>query len=389
VAVLTGTVLWVGNDGSSARIEAGKSATARSGALEILETRSEVERLRAEGKAADEEKEKLAARNLDLENQVASLSFEVEALRKQAQPEDGESREPLAVSFGNWGEVEEIASADWRQMSESADKVMKIVDEIVESGKALEEAPPELLLRIGIENSKLLPFAMKLVGKLPTHASANGAFTHPIAHWNLLSERLRAAGVPLSQRQLRSIARLGDQYDVEWERLQASYSDDTLALEKVLDELDIKKRYLDKLEDLLTGEQRRAVASEKVHHVNQLDIHSPVIIVAMMARPIAGESREKLRDQAIGQWAAAWGIEPGKLAGHAEIIEGWLSGLEPRLTPVSRIDAARFRIDDALAAGRAQVELMRRVLRTDLADATAASKIHSETIFVVPRLLAQ
>jgi len=263
------------------------------------------------------------------------------------------------------------------------------VDEVVESGKTLEEAPPELLLRIGIENSKLLPFAMKLMGKLPTHASVNGAFTHPIAHWNLLAERLRLAGVPLSQRQLRSIARLGNQYEDEWERLQASYSDDTLALEKVLDELDIKKRYLEKLEGLLTGEQRRAVAREKIQHVHQLDIQSPIIIVAMIARPIAGESREKLRDQAIGQWAAAWGIDPGKLAGHREIIEAWLSEIEPRLTPVSRIDAARFRIDDALAAGRAQVELMRRVLRTDLADATAASKIHGETIFVVPRLLAQ
>jgi anti-sigma factor RsiW len=389
VAVVTGTVLWVSSDGSTTRIDAGKSATARDGALELRETRAEVERLREERKAAAEEKEKLEAKNVALEKQVASLSSEVAELREEAagEAEDG-TVEPLAIAFGEGQDLEEIVSADWREMGEAAENVMKLVDEVFESGKPIEEAPPDLLLRIATENQKLFPFSLKLAGKLPTHAPLNGEFTHPIAHWNLIAEHLRFAGVPLSKGQLRRIARLGGQYENEWERLEASYSDDTLKLEKLIDELDLKKRYLDRVEALLSGEQRRVVASEKVHHVHLLDLHSPMVIVSVLARPIAGESREKLREQAIEQWASAWGIDAGKLAERPDLIEEWFSRLESRLAPVSMVEAARFRIDDALAAGRAQVELMGRILRASLADEASASKMRTETLFLVPRLLA-
>ena len=48
----------------------------------------------------------------------------------------------------------------------------------------------------------------------------------------------------------------------------------------MVDELEIKKAYSDKLEDLLTREQREVIADPSVRHVNSLDVYSPVLLAA-------------------------------------------------------------------------------------------------------------
>src|SRR5687767_4808876 len=69
-------------------------------------------------------------------------------------------------------------------------------------------------------------------GKIPSQAPFNGEFTHPLVVANLTGALLEAAGMPLSEAQAAAIARLGEDYERQYDQKQAEYGADTPALKK-------------------------------------------------------------------------------------------------------------------------------------------------------------
>jgi len=234
-----------------------------------------------------------------------------------------------------------------------------------------------------------VPFALKINGKFPTHASGNGEFSHPLPHWNLIAERLEAAGLPLSDRQLTRIVKLGEAYDTQWDRLQGSYTAETLGLEKVVDELEIKKAYSDKLEDLLTREQREVIADPSVRHVNSLDVYSPVLLAAGRCKPIAKDTKEGIRKSAMAKWSEQWRLDASQIDASSALFDAWLADVDSRLAPVPDRLINWFNISDIILSGRAQIKLMKELLAKGALQEISREKISGEDFILVPRLVSR
>ena len=183
--------------------------------------------------------------------------------------------------------------------------------------------------------------------------------------------------------------RLGEEYDFQWQRLQKGYTGDTLELEKVIDELEIKKTFTDKLEALLTREQREAVIDPAIHHVYIVDIHSPMLLLNGRARTVAKGSREEIRKSVVKLWSDQWGLDAAQVEAHGAVFDAWLAAVDSRLAPVPARLTEWFNYDDAMAAGRAQAKVLRELIAAPGLDEAVKGKITGDAILVVPRLIAK
>ena len=362
-------------------------------AAAIREAEARVTDLRKEKEAILEETRKAQAEKKTLEEKVSSLAAEVAAAKAEAETKEKEKEESAAaaakLSFGEHASLEEIAQANWREMAEAAHAMgplsIDLIDKL-EKGEDLQTS--SLPIDLARENQKLVPFALKLNGKLPTHASGNGEFTHPIAHWNLLAERLDLAGIPLSERQIRDLNRLGEDYDRDWTALQDGYGADALDIEKVLDELEIKKKYSDRIEDRLTAKQKDVIVNPVYRHMYAVDVHSPMLIIVGRAITVKKPTKDEVGASAYRKFVEGFGLEDAGVAKESPIFDRWLHAVDPILEPVSAQAADLFRYTEAIIAGRAQVAAMKEVLASFPLDDGTRSKIRSYGGLVVPRLIA-
>ena len=362
-------------------------------AAALREAEARVTDLEKEKEAILEETRKAAEEKKALEEKIARVSAEVAAAKAEAQAKEKEKEEPSAaaakLSFGEHASLEELAAANWRELAEAAEAMDPLSADLIdklEKGEDLQSS--SLPIELAKANQKLVPFALKLNGKLPTHASGNGEFTHPIANWNLLAERLDLAGVPLSERQIRDLNRLGEDYDRDWAALQDGYGADALDIEKVLDELEIKKKYSDRVEDRLTAKQKDVIVNPVYRHMYAVDVHSPMLVIVGRAITVKKPTKDEVGDSAYRKFVEGFGLEDAGVTKESPIFDRWLQAVDPILEPVPAQTADLFRYPEAIIAGRAQVAAMKEVLASFPLDDGTRTKIRSYEGLVVPRLIA-
>ena len=386
VSVASGAIIWKALDEKTppVAVEAGKVGTARPGSFEITDPVAEAKRLEDAMTVLRAERDSIAAGTKELERRLADLTAEAEALRaKEEESKDAkEAAEKLRLSFGSFADLEELRGTDWRALGEASARMTKLMEELATLEKPFVEAPQELLVQIGIENARLVPIALRLSGKLPTHSPGNGEFTHPLVHWNILAQALEQVGAPLSDGQLRRMASLGEEYDSAWEELQGNYGADALTVEKILDELGLKKQFRDRLDAILEPRQREALASPGLRDRAKLDLYSPMLIIAGVPT-IDGDSRDALRSEAMKFFEGVWKTELGAAAS-AALIDGYLDALPLQPMPSWLVEV--FTYEEAMAAGRAQAKLMRALLETEGLSEEAKERIRKSGQLVVPRL---
>ena len=360
----------------------------------LREAEARVADLRKEKDAILEETRKAAEEKKALEEKLARVSAEVAAAKGEAEGKEKEKEEPALAAaklgFGEHASLEEIAGANWRELAEAAQAMGSLSADLMdklEDGEDLQSST--LPIELAKANQKLVPFALKLNGKLPTHSTGNGEFTHPIAHWNLLAERLDLAGVPLSERQIRDLNRLGEEYDRDWATLQDGYGPDALDIEKIIDELEIKKKYGDKVEDRLTPRQKDIIVNPAYRHMYAVDVHSPLLIIVGRAITLKKPTKEEIGATAYRRFVDSFGLEDAGVPQESPIFDRWLQAVDPILEPVPSHTADLFRIQEATISGRAQVAAMKEVLASFPLDDGTKTKIRSFGGLVVPRLIAK
>lgn len=345
----------------------------------VEELELQLEELRQESEEREEE----------LEAQIGKLQAAAVAASEAAAEEAGvELPAELAIAFGEFSDLEELTGANWEEMAQA---LLAMSPAIVELAKALDgggQIDQAQAIEIAKQNQKLVAFAIEMIDKVPTHAGANGSYTHPIAMTNLLAEVLESSENGLSDQQRSRIARFGNDYEQEWQALNDEYSEDTLALQKVLDEVRLKQDYMGRLEGTLNPEQQSQLFPEETRHRNRMDLWSPALVFAETSGPLVVSSVDELSGQLMEQAAQGLRVDKAALEQHADVFRRWVDDVSPGLTPVSANVAAFYDIDVALAAGEAQVRAMQALAeRLDLTpeqrDALLAAKG-----FVVPRLLA-
>jgi hypothetical protein len=199
---------------------------------------------------------------------------------------------PVPVSFGKHAKLDALRATNWTQLGETVLKmnagILKMYRQVQEGGV------PDAALRSDIqrENGKLVKIASGVVGQIPTHGiGGNGEYTHPLILSNLIAAALDVAGQPLTSRQKDEIARAGEAFEREYDRRQPTYTSETPLMEKLTDELELKRDCMKRLDDVLTPEQRDVIDVPEIRNRVQFDVLSPVNMVVLFVRPANFKSR--------------------------------------------------------------------------------------------------
>ena len=351
--------------------------------------------------AADKEIAKAASdageKSKSLEGQVESLRKELEQARtakpdvkaEPAKPEvpDKPPARELPVKFGKWAEMDEVRGANWEEMADAMRAMQKGIREVRQAEKEGREPDPDTQAEIGKQNQKLVNYVIRVLRKLPTHAkSGNGEFTHPITVVNLLAYQLQAAGKPLSEAQMKQLSEYGAEYEKRWEALQASYTAQSLALEKTLDEIELKQWFVDQMFGALAADQREVVEDPETRGMVMQDLYSPGLMLAGVALPLAVASKEELRAMMLDNCVKAWKLDAAQVQAQGYIFDAWMNDIATLLVPVPAKTAESFSLQQALLAGRAQIKAMKELITAMALSDEAAKRVREEGRFGVPRI---
>lgn len=404
VAVATGVVLFETDQGSQ-ELRAGQGARAStSGAITKLQSEAEVaERLAP----LEEARAALEAENAELKERQRQLEARVAALKEQlrgkpveapgakdapeapepksAPPAEAEESKGFRVHPADTDQDAALAKVDWSRAGEGAVEIWPHLESVWEATKSGTPISPEVQKELYKANQKLVEVVLEIQGKVPTHTSGNGEFTHPLVLVNVMAEHLNRAGEPFQPEQLQRLEQIGASYQAGWDQNQSRYGQATPALRKLADELALKRDAMAKVEELLTPTQRQLVVFKEGQHVNRLDIYSPIMAVIANAKPLGVTAEAPLRaslDQIVTTY---WGLSGADLAAAGPALDAWARTLEPELVSAPRNLLAFFTLDEALRSAQAQATAAEEVLRVLGADSDSGKLILSSNAFSVPR----
>jgi RNA polymerase sigma factor (sigma-70 family) len=338
---------------------------------------AEVEQARAERDRALREQEAAA-------HEAAALREDLARAEKAGADAAAEAR-GIPVAFGKFADLDGIRGADWKEAGEATASIRELAADLLQ---AIQEGQPlgDLQARLAVENAKLRRLGGAIEGKIPTHASRNGEETHPLVLANLMGALLENAGVPFDPRQVESIARLGDEFEAEYDRLQASYDDGTPALAKVIDELDLKRQFMRNVQGLLGEGQASVLASPGVEDGPQ-DPLSPLRMVdpKLWMLPDLAALREVLHSKGAMIYGIGEGIAPS-LEGP---FDTWFQAMQAGFRPLPSFENMSAysmgpRLEEVAAMGRAQAEFLRQAAAAKGLDEAALRAILSDTTLIFP-----
>jgi hypothetical protein len=406
-ALVGAVVAWLVLDTSSAPTHPVDNATADSG---TPANNAEIEQLRNELKQAGDARASLETKTNDLREQhrqsererddahaaLETAEKDIVALREKiAQLEaeakstaDAQPQGSLAVPFGKWADIPEVRDADWAEIGGAAEKMIPMLKELGQVMKDGKEMPPALMQKIGEENKKLIRYYARVMGKLPTNASVNGEFGHPINLANMLAAQLKVAGLPLSSQQLDELSGLGEQYDQRWQETTKGYGDNTFKLQKLLDEAELKEWFKAEMLKVCTPEQRIVAVPPEIDGLVGLDIYSAGLMFQMGVNSESARDAESLKSEVKSAVARASGMETSTLDAAQFVFDEWMLSLQGQLGPLTTEQARQIPTSEVIQAGHAQLKAY-KVLHTDYArSAEAKQALRGEEDVILPRILA-
>ncbi|MEZ0230261.1 MAG: hypothetical protein ACAI25_16685, partial [Planctomycetota bacterium] len=405
VAVVSGAILWKSSEGlPDARVNAGEQAVVRAGAIELKAVPNAV----AAAPAADLARENEALRaqlaevtrkNAELEKRIAAAAKDPAAAPngdaatprettpapRETAPAPAPEKAALRLRFGPEKHLNALAKVkNWTELAEACRSLGPVLKEYMALEAKGEKPSNELLQKVVNTNNKLVGLAMAVHGQFPTHATGNGEYTHPLVLGNLMAKHLELAGLGLDDRQVDEIVRIGGEYDGRYDQLQAAYNAETLKLEKILDELELKKVYVDKIAALLRPDQRAELFDPDGKDVYAIDLYSPLLMLMQRVHPIGKTSVDELKKAIAKAWVRDWELGDKNVDA---LAEAFVRALDPKPIPANLV--ASFRIDDAILAGRASIKAMKEALRTLALDEETAKEIRDSGGFALPRLIVE
>lgn len=322
-----------------------------------------------------------------LEAETAALKEQLRAATALEPTDAARLAKRLAVSFGEFAELDAFKNADWEDMAAAVEGLNALLLELFHREESGEPMPEGFAQQIQRENARLLAFAAAVISKIPTHSPINGEFTHPLATANLMASLLERADLPTSESQRLDIAQVGERYEREYARLQGEYGEDTLSMTKILDELELKRDSVEEMRSFLSVDQLDAITRPELHNRYQLDALSPFISALSLSRPAAVSSAEdavaKVRAHVVGTLQ----LSEAQVAIAAQDFERWARDVAPILTPIPEAEVAYMHLNDATVAGRAYERLLHSLSRSLGLGADGLRRIRSEQGWIVPRLV--
>lgn len=390
VIVLTAASLALGGaiGRYTARMDA-DDAKARFGLVEetrVSDLETQLQQAQAELVTTAAALKRIETEKTDLTARIASVTDELEAERdKVAALNAPPAARKLPIAFGDFAELEGLAKADWPEAGEAVKEMNSLFLELLASLEKGEPISPEIQKKLQEENNKLVKVAAAVLGKIPTNTPINGEFSHPLVLSNLMGAVLEQLGQPLTEAQKKSIASLAGGYDESFEKMQQGYTEETAALEKVVDELALKQEHMKKIRSTLSPAQLEAAYPASLRDRMQFDVTSPGVSTVLSAQPKSYASAEVAREQFQTKLLKELGIGAELGASFKEPFDAWGEEISPLLAPRAA-NAGPPHLDEAILAAQAEVRLLKKLLESPLLDDKTRAAILSMRGWIVPQV---
>lgn len=370
-----------GKSGAGADGDGSSAADAMEAAA--LELQQKYDKLRSDYEAISREQQDAEARENDLRSQLAEIQKELAPLREEralAYP---------VFTFGEGGDLDAVKNEHWGQRAKASSDADRAIQErfaLIAKG----ETPPRslgILLQKSIERMRLYEY--EALDKLPTNARHNGENLHPITQSNLIAATLRNGGLPLSDGQINGIQALGVKYEDDYAALQASYPDGTLRLQKIVDEMDLKQRFMNGVYSVLSQEQGALVCDPQFRGQAGLDLHCPTLLIFNTSPVLRGANASEVQAGMPGTLKQRYGLTDEQCSAASSLIQAWFAECPKVTSPVAAYRWRHYTYEESMEAGRATVSLLKKLRdSTDLAlTDEQQQRIQGEDSFLIPRII--
>lgn len=316
----------------------------------------------------------------ELEDRVAELK----KLIPDAATGDGDTPAHPEAKYLYDGTKDAIAKIDTVKAGQALAEMTPLIKDMLVS---LKSGTPDMKLqaRISQLNSELVNQAVSLSGSGLSGHGVNGVFTHPAVQVNYIHSTLKAAELPLSEAQEEQLKAIGDRFIQAEAQRAAGYGPQALALERVVDEAELKDRFYSDVDGILTAEQVELLHAAGTRGRVRADLFSSGLLWAT----VPGDGLRYTDRANLGEVMAQRVVQTFKIpADHASLVgelavdyaaafsDSYLSYMADDFDKLGLLHTDRI-----VNAARAQVQLMRAILdRVPLDD--AGRKLVRDTIFV-------
>ena len=279
-----------------------------------------------------------------------------------------------------------LSQIDWQGAGEAISKMSPLLAELASTMMEGKPMPPSVG-DIQKYNGPLVKLALTAQQQGMPGTGTNGAFTHPSILANLVYSTLREAGLPLSPGQEARLAEIADDAVRDDARRLAGYGPETLELQKVWDETQLKDRFYDGVDRLVTDEQREVLHPVALRGRLSFDLFSSGLVWMGLCAARRFTQPEQLQlgivDYAMNRFELPVELKPILEDVVAEWVAGFPAGYLDE--PADALElGGRLRISRVRIAAERQLGMMRRLLDRLPAGSPAAAKIRSEPTVAVP-----
>ncbi len=329
------------------------------------------------------ENDALRARVVALEAQVATATTSTG--RDETEPT--RATPPVQTAFVA-ERFPSLAAVDWPAVGATTHAMIAELQQLGTDADAADDAVRiAALARIEGLNGDLVAAALVGVRDLPG-VYANSSFTHPAFVANALAALLQAAEAPLTDAQRTAFERLTLTFCDEVAQRLATYDDTTLALDRLRDESELRRRFRDALLDALDPPRRELVAPAGLRDRLGSDLFGDALVLQQTVHVLAfpeGEDATLVAD-AVTALDAVARFSQEERERVRRVVSAWFADA-PAAWHTASPDAAEPdapAVRDALAR---TLDLVRRV-RAALSDGSAAARAlraFDETLLPQPR----
>lgn len=359
---------------------------------DVRELQGLVESVTTRAANAETERDELKAKVKQLQDDLSAVETERDEWRKKAETDPSPAttdEKTLSISFGGLDKIESLRDADWKELGDAVNKMTPLLKQIAESTAKGEQVDPEVMKTVGEHNMKLVRHVFAVQKDLPTHASVNGAYTHPINFVNILVAQLEEAGDPLTDDQKSALTKLGEEYQTRWDTNEKGYTDDTYALVKLMDEADLKQWFVDEMFRVTSPSQNEIARPDETKGLVGLDLYTPGLMFAGIGGldPVTAATREDLKAAMMKKVATYFAAEETAVTGVAFVFDQWLLDIGDDVGPMTKVQSNLLRTSHILASGRAQIKAVNELLNLLAVSDEVKTAIRNSKTIMLPRIV--
>ena len=322
----------------------------------------------------------------ELTSKISSLATRVEELEAEIVAAVEPSPAEFPIRFGEYASV--VEATDWSEAARAVAEINRVLLATYERDPN-ELTGRDLQIQIAKQNSVLVEYATELIQKIPTHARANGEFTHPISMATLMVGLLDQAGLPLDADQYEEFVWLGEEYDRLYAAKQETYDASTYQITKFCDELELKWECMKAMRELLTPEQLALVVHPPFVDRLSADPLSPANMALATVTPYALGEEATAISWLTAKLAGPGGADEAALESHLDVLETWRAARASCDEPISEAMLQFLSVRQILDSGRARVALFTELSERGLINEEKQAFLRSLPSWIVPVRVAE